>query len=121
MDNIKILQHNVLHWNTRKFSLTQTYKQINPHIILINSHGLKTEEQLKIHGYTTYKINSSEELSDGSAILIKSNIQHKIDDNYITDLLEITVETEIGEISIATTYLPPRRPYLPYPDIHRLA
>ncbi len=121
MDNIKIIQHNVLYWKTRKFSLTQAYKEINPHIILINSHGLKTEEHIKIPGYTTYQKNSTQELSDGSAILIKNNIKHRTDDDYITDLLEIIIETEIGEIGIATTYLPPRRPFLPYPDFHRLA
>lgn len=87
MDNIKIIQHNVLHWTTRKFSLTQVYKEINPHTILINSHGLKNTDQLKIQGYTTYKINTSEEINDGSAILIKNNIQHRIDDNYIMDVL----------------------------------
>lgn len=71
MDKITIVQHSVLHWQTRKFNLTQTYLEINPHIILINSHGLKEQENLKIHGYTTYKINSTEEINDGSAILIK--------------------------------------------------
>ncbi len=30
------------------------------------------------------------------------------------------IETSLGPIQIATTYLPPRRPFLPYPDIHTL-
>lgn len=29
-------------------------------------------------------------------------------------------QTSLGKISIATTYLPPRRPYLPFPDFHKL-
>lgn len=47
---------------------------------------------------------------------LKSN---KLDYNYITDFLDISLETENGIINIATTYLLPRRPYLPFPDFHR--
>ena len=121
MENIIIVQHNVQHWNTRKFNLSQTYFSINPHIILINSHGMKEQEPLKLQGYTTYKVNSRQELNDGSAIMVKNNIKHKIDNNYITDILEIIIETDIGEVGIATTYIPPRREFLPFPDFHRLA
>ena len=121
MDNVKILQHNVAHWAPYRHILTNTYMTINPHIILINSHGLKTEENIKIQGYTSHKINSSNELHDGCAILVKDNIKHRIKDNYMTDILQITIETHTGPINIATTYLPPRRPYLPIPDFHQLA
>ncbi len=62
----------------------------------------------------------SANLSDGSAIGIKYNIGHKLFDDFITDVLAIEIETSLGPIQIATTYLPPRRPFLPYPDIHRL-
>lgn len=31
------------------------------------------------------------------------------------------LETSLGKISLATTYLPPRRAFLPFPDIHKLA
>lgn len=67
----------------------------------------------KIPGYITNQINSSNEMHDGSAILIKKNITQN-DDNYITDVLETILNTETGEMSIGTTYLPPRRPYLPF-------
>lgn len=82
---------------------------------------MKEVEPLRIQGYITYKINSTEENNDGSAILNKNNIKHKIDENYISNILEIIVETDIGEIGIATTYLPPRRAFLPFPDLHRLS
>lgn len=121
MDKITVLQHNTLHWRTNKSNLIITYKTIDPDIILLNSHGVKNEEPLKIYGYTTYKINSSNERNDGSAILIKSHIKHKIEDNFITDVLQIKIETSLGPINIATTYLPPRRPYLPFPDFHKIA
>lgn len=68
---------------------------------------MKENESLRIQGYTTYKVNSTEENNDGTAILIKNNIKHKIDEEYISDILEIIIETDIGEIGITTTYLPP--------------
>lgn len=101
--------------------MTQTYLSINADIILINSHGLKAHETLKLQGYTSYKINSTNENNDGSAILMKNNIPHRINDENITDILEVIIKTDVGELGIATTYLPPRRPYLPYPDFNRLA
>lgn len=75
MENIIIVQHNVLHWGTQKFNLINTYKQINPHIILIIPHGMKLDQNIKIPGYTTYQIDTTEELNDGSALLIKSQIK----------------------------------------------
>ena len=121
MESIKILQHNVCNWNTNKHILTNTYKNLNPDVILINSHGLKSNENIKIHSYSSYTINSSNELNDGSAILIKQNLKHKIKDNFDTDVIQLTIETNTGPINIATTYLPPRRPYLPFTDFHNLA
>ena len=121
MDKITVIQHNVAHWKPHRHNLINTYRTLDPDIILINSHGLKEEESLKIAGYTTYKVNISNELHDGSAILVKNNIKHKIKDDYITNLLQITVETSIGSVNFATTYIPPRRFCFPYPDFHSLA
>ena len=115
------MQHNVANWRTNKNILINTYMTINPDIILINSHGLKSDESLKILGYITHKINASNELNDGCAILVKSIIKHQINDNFLTDMLEMIVETSIGRIKIATTYIPPRRPFIPFPDFHALA
>ncbi len=75
---------------------------------------------MKIPGYRIYKVNYFENLNDGSAIAVKYKIKHKLYDDFDTDVLAIEVETGLGPIIIATTYLPPRRPYLPYPDIHKL-
>lgn len=121
MDTITIIQHNVHTWNTNKFLLSNTYLQQNPDIILLNSTGVKDTETIKVFGYNTYKINSQNTLHDGSAILVKTNIQHRITDDFDTDVLQVTISTITGPINIATTYLPPRRPYLPFTDFHRLA
>ncbi len=83
----------------------------NPDLILLNSHGVKSSEELKIPGYKVYKINYSENVSDGSAIAVKYNIKHKLYDDFDTDFLAVEIET---------TYLPPRRPFLPYTDMHML-
>lgn len=68
----------------------------------------------------TYNINYTEELSDGSAIAIKYNIKHKLYGDFDTDFLAVEIETNLGPIIISTTYLPPRRPFLPYTDMHKL-
>ena len=108
---LKIIQHNVQHWRTRKENLMAYYQEQNhPDIIFINRHGLKDNESLKIRGYRIVKINSTGEINDGSAICIKDSIKYKVDDDFITDVISVEVGTEIGPVMIATTYLPPRRP-----------
>ncbi len=92
----------------------------DPDIILLNSHGLKNSEELKIPGYRIYKINYTENIYDGSAIGIKHNINHRLFDDFDTDFIAIEIDTSLGPIQVATTYLPPRRPFLPYTDMHRL-
>ena len=109
-----------MNWRTHKQTLILNYIANDPDIILLNSTGLKSNEELKIPGYRIYKINYSESLSDGSAIAIKYNIKHKLYDDFDTDFLAVELTTSLGPIIIATTYLPPRRPFLPYTDIHRL-
>ena len=115
------MQHNVHNWRNNRHVLINTYLELNPDIILINSHGLKSNETIKITGYITYQQNTSNEANDGSAILIRNTMKHKIQDDYGTDFLSISTETSNGIINIATTYLPPRRPYLPFTDFHRAA
>ncbi len=80
MHSLTIMQHNILNWKTNKSSVMHNFLQVNPEIILINSHGLKDNEPLKIPGYRTYsyKVNSSGEQNDGSAIAIKHNLHHKL-------------------------------------------
>lgn len=81
-------------WETRKFNLITTYKQINPHIILINRpNRSKPTQSMKIPGYITYQSNITKELNDGSAILIKFHINYRLDDDYLTDILDIEVKT----------------------------
>lgn len=117
---IKIIQHNILHWKTNKASLLHTYTAINPDVILMNSHGLRQDESMKIPGYSIHKVNTTNEVNDGSAIAIKHGITYILDDDFISDTLAITLSTNTGPVTLATLYIPPRRQFLPYPDIHKL-
>lgn len=80
----------------------------------------KKHQSLKIPGYKVHKVNSTEGLADGSVLTIKLNIQHKIYDEYDTDFIAVEVQTSLGPILIATTYLPARRPYLPFTDMYKI-
>ena len=120
ISSLTIVQHNVLSWKSNKNSLIDNYLKVSPDIILINSHGLKSTEHLKIPGFKTYKINYTESHADGSAIAIKYNIPHKLFDDFDTDVLAVEIPTNLGPVIISTLYLPPRRPYLPFTDIYKL-
>ena len=103
-----------------KYALTNIYREVNP-AILINSHGLNSNDTIKIYVYNTHLINSSEERQDGSALLIRKHLKHQITDDYDIDFTQASLYTSLGPINIATAYLPPRRPYLPLTDFHRIA
>ena len=121
LSRLTVLQHNVLHWTTdRRNELCNTYRTYDPHIILLNSHGQKNTEQIKIFTYTTYQSNRTETMGDGVALAIKSSIKHKILNNFTSEMIAVEINTPHGPIIIATIYLPPRRPYIPEPDIFQL-
>ena len=45
--NLSIVQHNVLNLKTHRIDLINVYNEINPDVILINSHGNKSNEKNK--------------------------------------------------------------------------
>jgi hypothetical protein len=116
--NIKIIQHNVRHWNNNRFAFSNIYQAVDPDIILINSHGNKTTTPIKIQNYDVYLKNHLEDQHNGTAIAIKNNIQYRINENYHSDFLSVTIETTFGQISIGTAYVPFRIGYLHYPDFY---
>ena len=119
MNSLKINHHNVLKWRSRRHELSNLYRQAEADIILINSHSVKSDESLKIPGYKTHIKNTTNTATDGTAILIKTSIPHKILDDYISDLLAVEITTTSGKIIIGTLYQPPARPY-PIPDFTKL-
>ena len=120
LQRLTVLQHNVLHWNTKKHELCNLYRLHDPHIILINSHGTPNTENIKIHTYTVHQSNKTGERHDGVAIAIKTTLRHKIHNNFTSELIAVEINTPQGPIIIATIYLPPRRPFIPEPDIFQL-
>ena len=117
-NSISILQHNVCTWNNKKYELYNTYRHINPDIILINDHGLCDGKEIKLQNYVTYTCNRQNTLHKGTAIAIKQNIEHIIN-NFETDLIAVTVQTRQGPITIATDYIPPNS-YMHGPDYQSL-
>ena len=120
INSIKIIQHNVLQWNNRRISLANTYRTLDLDIILINSHCLPDENNMKIFGYHLHKKNTLNSQSDGTAIAVRRNITYKLIDDFISDLLAIEITTSTGKIMIATLYQPPARNFLPIPDFTKL-
>lgn len=117
---LRIIQHNVLTWDSRKYDLANTYRQLDPDIILINGHGLRDDARLKIPGYKIYQRNTNNEPMDGVAIAVRRNIRHRIEEDFLSETLAINTDTADGPLIIATSYLPPRRPFVPHPDFLRL-
>lgn len=120
LQQLTIIQHNVRNWSSNKYIYYNAYKSIDPDIILINEHGMRNSNQIKLFNYDTYQTNKKNEKNDGVAIAVKKTIKHRLIDDFIQEFLAVKIETTLGEIIIATTYLPPRRPYLPIIDFQRI-
>ena len=118
---LKIVQHNVLCWNTHKHDITNTYLETDPDVILINAHGLTDNNRIHIHNYNVYQSNKTNTLHDGVAIAIKQQIPHKIHDNYTSEMMSVQIQTSAGDILLATLYTPPRRPNPPVNDFLKIA
>ena len=119
-NRIVILQHNVTHWKTNSSNHFNIYKQHDPDILLLNETGIKEEDELKIFQYICYKTNHSNEIHDGVVIAIKRNLKHKLLKIDHHNCICIQLETSLGPINIATTYLPPRRAEFPYQELMNL-
>ena len=120
MSQIKVIQHNVRKWSTNKHSLCQAYQTENAEIILINSHGARNNETIKIYNYNIHQVNTINEIHNGVAMGIRRDIKYKLIDSFESDMFGITIETTLGPIHIVTTYIPPRCPYLHYPDFYKI-
>ena len=113
------MQHNVNSYQNKRFQLYNAYREVDPDVILYNHTGILQQEAIKVQGYTTYKSNKQDSRYRGTAIAIKSYIEHTIEE-YMTDLLAVTIETRQGPITIATDYIAPGAAYLNYMDYVQL-
>lgn len=104
MKQLKIINHNALHWRERKFGLTPYYKSIDLDIILINIYGMRNNEPIKNHGYIIHKRKESNSPTNGTVITIKSEFPYRILENFISDTLGAEATTSAGKIIVATQY-----------------
>ena len=104
MPQIKEIQHNIRKWGTNKHSLCQANQTENAEIILINSHGARNNETIKIYNYDIHQVNTVNEIHNGVAIGIRRDIKYKLIDSFESDMLGITIETTLGPIHRVTTY-----------------
>ena len=114
-----IVQHNVRSWYNKRFELYNTYRLINPDIILLNDTG---DCYIAMPGYRVYKSCKTKDKVQGcgTAIAIRDNIAHYMLDDFETDLIAVKLITVDGPIIIATDYIAPREGYVHYPDYIKL-
>lgn len=102
-----ILQH------VRELDLFLTNEEID--ICLISETHLTEKQTIKILGYSFYHTpHPADTARGGSAILIKSNIQHYEEHKILDRIMQITVITtqvKNKEFRVAAIYCPPREPH----------
>ena len=109
IQDLKIVQHNVLHWIAeRSIELANYYHQENPDIILLNSTSIINNNIIKIYDYNVIQKNALNERHAGIAVAIRKNIKYKIMDDFVDDILGIELMTTKGPIGILTNHGPPR-------------
>ena len=121
IQDIKIIQHNVMHWTTeRAVELCNYYRHENPDLILLNSTSIINNENIKIYNYNVIQKNTLNERHTGIAIAIKKIINYRILDYSNDDILGVELTTSKGPIIILTNYSPPRRNFIPIGEIENI-
>ena len=118
--SLKIVQHNVRGWWNKRFELYNTYRQLNPDLILLNETG---QSSIRLPGYKTYtsvKEGKNKRSGYGTAIAIKEHLVHLHMDDFDTDMIAVKIFTPDGPIIIATDYIPPTHGFIHYPDYLKL-
>ena len=108
IETLNIIQQNVLSWRTHKTQLKQIYSTLNPHLILINSHGCKEGEDIKIYNYNISQKNFSNGPHDGVAMGVRRDLSYQW--LHLTDMMAVRIGLAYEEIIVATGYCPFRRP-----------
>lgn len=104
MEQLKVLQHSVLHWRERRSALTHYYRWLDPDVILLNSNGVRRDDPLKINSYIVYKKNETNTPSEGTTIAIRHGLTFRILENFLSDLLASEITTATGKLIVATLY-----------------
>ena len=114
MEELKIVQHHVLHWtHERAIELSNYYRTMNDDMVLLNSISTFDTERICIYNYNVNQRNVLTERNAGAAIAIRSNIKYRPIDDFADDIPGIEIDTTKGTINVLTCYCPPRRGYIP--------
>ncbi|XP_069982169.1 uncharacterized protein [Penaeus vannamei] len=118
--NPKCIKCGENHRILRKIKFINGEEKIKGHLEAgsIEVHGGMLIGRHKLKGIRNE--NKTRERADGVAIAVRRGLQHRIINNFDQEFLAIEVDTARGPIIVATGYLPPRRPYLPSPDLLKL-
>ena len=104
-NQLKIIQHNVRSIHSNEVDLVNYWQKEKPHVILLNSLGLDKadmDKQMSFNGYKTYTTPRSK--FNGSAILVKSDLNHQPIKTGHDHLLAIRINTSSGFIALSTYY-----------------
>ncbi|KAF9747743.1 hypothetical protein NGRA_3502, partial [Nosema granulosis] len=113
-----MVQHNVRNWKNNRFQLSNSYSSVNPHVIVINSHRNLDTEPIKIFNYDVYSRNNLLEQNNGTAVSIRKDTQYRIDEDYYSDFLSLSLKANLGDVQVGTAYVPFRTGHLHYPDFY---
>ena len=119
-EKLTIVQINVNSWNSNKNSIVKMLQEVDADIALLNEHGCKEQQKIKIQNYSITQTNTLNQRNNGCAIAVKNNLKHRICNDYESDMLSTLIETSLGPIEIATAYIPPRVGHIHYPDFFKL-
>ena len=110
----------MLQWTNRRVELANVYRELKGDVLLLQSHSVAAPLLVKVAGYTVHWTNRSGEGNDGVAIAIRHGLKYQLIEDFQDEFLAVRLFTPTGALTVGTCYLPPRRPYLPFPDVHRL-
>ena len=115
--DLTVLQLNIRNWKTNKYLFSVDLSNYHPHVILLNETSC-TENNIKLRGY--YVIQNCTERFSGVAILIHNTVQFSIIPTKDKDTLSIKINTSLGPLIIATSYIPPRLNVIPSISINKI-
>lgn len=93
MIRLRVLQHNVVTWDRLRFDLNNTYRQFDPVILLLSSHGLTDDARIKVLGCRVHQRNASSEPSDRVAIAVRCRLYCRVEDSFLSETLAVAVDT----------------------------
>ena len=99
---LKIIQHNVHHYEPNKKLLHDIWTENSPDVILLNSTGLNPKGKITMDKYEVFQ--TEQQIHSGSAILVNKSLRHKEIITGINQLLAVNIFTSEGIITLATFY-----------------